>query len=245
MVKTKHRLLYFVFIILIPFLFQAHTYPKIQASKGIRFNFGPAVSFYSINRKHAGRPIQKFSVLLGLKKEWRLDREFRSFFLTGLDYYYHGIGFQSYYFKPDTLKIYDKQFNYNYSLFIHELHLPLQYKYLFKRRDNRLFSSYLQLAYHLRYLLGSDLKITENGNKVKYDSPELKFKNPLFNEKLNAFVSLSYGFQKNSIGSSKGNFFVELNFKYGFSPYSFERDYAASSLYINSSHMTILLGFKL
>jgi hypothetical protein len=165
--------------------------------------------------------------------------------LTGLDYSLHGVGFRSYYFKPDTVQVYDKSFTYDYSLYVHELQLPLQLKFLFKRKDNRLYSSYIQAGYHLRCLISSDLRITQNGTKVKYDSPELKFKTPLLNERLNPFVSISYGFQKNSIGSQKGNFFFEVNFKYGFSSYYFDKTYAPSSLYINSSHFTLLMGFKL
>jgi hypothetical protein len=200
---------------------------------------------YKINSNHAKNPTTKFSGLGGFKKEWGLDRNHRTFFLTGMDYFFHGITFNSYYFAPGTLKLYDKTFAYKYSLYSHELHLPLQLKFLFKRKDNRLFSSYLQLGYHLRYLLTSNLKITESGKKVKYDSPQLTFKNPLFNEHINPFLSLSYGWQKNNIVSSKGNFFVELNFKYGFSPYYFEREYAATSLYISSSHIGLILGVKL
>ena len=218
---------------------------KLSPTKGLYFNFSPCVSLYKINTNHAKNPTTKFSALTGLKKEWGLDRNHRTFFLTGVDYFFHGLGFKSYYFAPNTLKLYDKTFAYNYSLYIHELHLPLQLKFLFKRKDNRLFSSYFQLGYHLRYLLTSNLKITEDGKKVKYDSPQLKFKNPLFNEHINPFLSLSYGWQKNNIGSSKGNFFVELNFKYGFSSYYFERDYSASSLFVSSSHIGLSLGYKL
>lgn len=227
------------------FTYSIYAQSKHKTGNGLRFNFGPAISYYDINYKHARSPFPKFGLLAGFKYEWRLDREHRAFFLTGIDYLQHGLNFQSYYFKPDTLKLYDKSFAYKYSLTIHELNLPLQLKYLFKRRDNRLFSAYFQLGYHFRYLVTSDLKITLNGKKVKYDSPELQFKNPLFINRLNSFLSLSYGLQKNSIGSSKGHFFVELNLRYGFSPYSFSKDYAPSSMYISNGSLLVILGVKL
>jgi hypothetical protein len=107
-----------------------------------------------------------------------------------------------------------------------------------------LFSGYVIAGYHLRYLLPSTLKITQNGSKVKDDSPDLKFKNALLNNKVNAFVSLGIGWQKNSLSNSKGSFFVELNCRYGFSPYYFESDYAPSSLYINGTHIMLQLGSK-
>jgi hypothetical protein len=246
MLNTKHSSRYFVCVLALLFYsLNCIAFSKPKASKGIKFTIGPVVSLYSINKNHAAQANQKASFIAGVKKEWRLDKEHRSFFISGVDYFFHGLNFRSYYFKPDTLKIYDKYFAYDYSLYIHELHLPFQFKYLFKRKDNRLYNSYLQLGYHLRYLLTSDLKVTLNGEKVKYDSPAMSFKSPLISKRVNPFVSVSYGWQKNSIGSIKGNLFVEVNLKYGFSPYSFDKPYAASSLYINSSHLTFLVGFKL
>jgi hypothetical protein len=245
MTEKNYRKRFSFFALLFSCFFSTFAQKGVTPLKGIRFDFGPAVGLYTINSKHARSPFTKINVLVGFKKEWRLDKENRQFFLTGIDYFFHGLGFNSYYFKPDTIPIYDKSFSYNYSLFIHELHLPLQFKYLFRRKGNKAFSSYVQLGYHLRYLVSSDLRITQNGSRVKYDSPELKFKTPLISNKLNPFVSLSYGWQKNTVGPEKGNFFVELNFKYGFSPYYFEKSYAPSSLYINSSHIALLMGIRL
>jgi hypothetical protein len=245
MIKIKHRAL----IIVLFFFFSIHAFPgespaPKKGGNGNRLYFGPVVGFYSINKKHAINPSQKMSATFGFKRELNVGRDYKVFFLIGVDYFFHGLNFRSYYFRPDTLQVYDKSFGYNYSLFIHELNLPLQFKYLFKREDNSLFSPYVSFAYHLRYLLPGNLKITENGNKIKDDSPDVKFKNPLIIDKLNAFVSIGLGWQKNSLTSSKGSFFVELNYRYGFSAYYFETDYAPSSLYINSTHLSILLGLK-
>lgn len=184
------------------------------------------------------------SALMGFRKEVRCDREFKSYFLFGVDYFFHGVNFNSYYFKPDSLHLYDKSYAYQYSLFIHEVDLPLQMKYSFTRENNSLFSPYVMVGYHLRYLLPSWMNITQNGTKVKSDDLELRFRNPLFYNKINSFVSLSVGWQKNSINRSRGSFFVEANFRYGFSQYYFEKDYAASSLFINSTHLSLLLGLK-
>lgn len=243
MVKIKYTVLLLVLFYFIP----AHSFsqsPKKKKGNGNRIYFGPAVNFYSINTHHAIHPVQKVSAVVGFKREQRLGRDYKTFLLIGVEYFFHGLNFRSYYFEPNTLQIYDKSFAYDYSLFIHEIDMPFQLKYLFKREDNSLFSPYIIVGYHLRYLLQGALKVTQNGNRIIDDNPELKFKNALLYNKINTFVSLGLGWQKNSLSSSKGSFFVELNCRYGFSPYYFETSYAPSSLYINGTHVTLQLGLK-
>ncbi len=215
-----------------------------KTGNGTRIHFGPLIGFYKINPHHAVSPSPKMSASIGFKREEKVGRDFKTFFLFGVDYVFHGLNFRSYYFDPDTFKIYDKSFSYTYSLFIQELNVPLQAKYLFKREDNSLFSPYVIAGYHLRYLLPGILKVTQDGNEIRKDQPEMKFKTPLISPQMNAFVSLGIGWQKNSLSSSKGSFFVELNYRYGFSALYFQTDYSASSLYINGSHLNLQLGFK-
>jgi len=243
MVKIRYTAL----LLILSFLISGHLFSqssKRKGGNGTRIYFGPAINFYSINKNHAINPGQKISVTAGFKREQRLGRDFKTFLLVGVEYFFHGLNFRSYYFAPDTVKLYDKSFGYNYSLFIHELSLPMQLKYLFKREDNSLFSPYIIVGYHFRYLLPGTLKVSQNGTKVKEDNPDLKFKNYLLNDRINAFVSLGLGWQKNSLTSSKGSFFVELNCRYGFSPYYFKTSYSASSLYINGVHLNLQLGLK-
>lgn len=210
----------------------------------IRLHLGPAIGFYSINQNHAANPRQRLSFLIGFTKEFKLGRETKTFFLVGADYLHHGLSFNSYYFAPDSVKLYDKNFNYTYTLFMNELQLPFQFKYLLRREDNSLFSPYFTIGYHLRFLMPGKLKIDQESGAVKEDDLDLKFKNPLLSEKLNAAVSLSLGWQKNNLSNSKGSFFAELSFRYGFSPYYFETNYSASSLFINSTHLSLQLGIK-
>ncbi len=217
---------------------------KKKSSHGLRFQFGPSLGLYTLNTKHAINPTQRISLLVGLKHEWRADRSFRTFFSAGLDYFLHGVNFKSYYFTNDSLQLYDRSFAYHYALFIHEAQVPLQLKFLFKRADNSEYSPYAIVGFHLRYLMGSSLQVSDNGNTVKKDSPELDFKTPLFTSHMNSFLSLGLGWQKNSRSASKNNFFMEASFRTGISPYGFQTAYSASSLYISSAHALFLLGFK-
>jgi hypothetical protein len=122
--------------------------------------------------------------------------------------------------------------------------VPIHFKYLFNRADNNLFSPYAIIGYNIRCLLLANLNITQDGNRIKNENIDLKFKNPLLWNKLNASMRAGFGWQKNSVTNSKGNFFVELNFIYGFSPYYFQTDYSASSLFMNSKHVSLHLGLK-
>jgi hypothetical protein len=242
MIKIKHT-----FTIAVLFFFASYVsiaQPSKYSGNGVRIHFGPVLGFYTLNTKHAVNPTQKMSAIVGFKREKRLSRDYKTFFLAGIDYFFHGLNFQSYYFKKDSLKLYDKNFDHTYSVFIHELNLPLQFKYLFRSENNSLFSPYAAVSYHLRYLLPGKLKITQNGNTIREDDPDLKFKNPLILKELNAFVSLSVGWQKNSLAASKGSFFAEINYRYAFSPVYFEKDYSATSLFFNSTHASLLLGLK-
>ncbi len=250
---TKKRNVIFFFICLTVFIskatnryttFKDFPRPKKTLGTGVRISFGPVLGLYSINTNHAKTPTQKISALFCFKKEVRCDREYKLFFLFGAEYLIHGLNFKSYYFKPDSLQLYDKTFAYNYSLIIQEINLPLHVKYSFKPENNSLFSPYLMIGYHLRFLLPANVNVSQNGNSVKKDEVDLQFKNPLFYNKLNSFVSASLGFQKNYSAKSNGGFFVELQYRYGFSPYSFQTNYSASSLYINSMHLSLQLGLK-
>lgn len=215
-----------------------------RSGNGTRVQVGPLIGLYRINTNHAIDPSARMSASIGFKREQKVGRDYKTFVLVGVDYFFHGLNFRSYYFDPDTIKIYDKTFAYNYSLFIHELNVPVQVKYLLKRQDNSLFSPYVIAGYHLRYLLPGILKVNLDGNEVHSDQPDLKFKTPLIDRHMNSFVSLGIGWQKNSLSSSKGSFFAELNFRYGFSALYFETDYAASSLFINSTHLNLQIGLK-
>jgi hypothetical protein len=243
MLKIKYTALFFILFLLFPFCLFSQPGRK-GSGNGNRLYFGPVLGFYSINKNHATSPSQKPSAVIGFKREQRIGNDYKTFFLIGAEYFFHGLNFRSYYFDQDTLQLYDKSFGYNYSLFIHELNLPIQFKYLFKRADNSLFSPYVIAGYQLRYLLPGILKVKQNGVLVKDDNPEVVFKNALLTNKMNSFVSLGIGWQKNSLRNSKGSFFVELNGRYGFSSYYFSTNYSASSLYISGTHLVLNLGLK-
>ena len=219
--------------------------PTSKSPNATRIAFGAGYGFYMINTHHAKSDNAMPSFNFGIRREYKTDKAFKSFFAFGIEYFMHGLNYYSYYFKPDSLKIYDKSLmNYRYSLMIHEIGIPLQLKILFKRSDNSLFSPYISLGYHVRYLAASNLSVSLNNAVVKNDSPDIQFRNSTLGPKINSFVSASFGWQKNNLASSKHSFFIELIYKYGFAQYSFNRDYSANAMYINGTHLALILGYK-
>lgn len=216
-----------------------------KRSNGNWISMGTAVGFYSVNTKHAGRAAQKLNFQFAFYREWGVDKTSQAYFSTGLAYFYHGLGFRSYFFKPDSVALYNKKFNYDYTVFVHELQAPFEYKYLFTRRDNSLYGPYVKAGICLRWLAASEVYVRQNGAKVKYDYPGLEFRTPLIDRQLSSIGEVGLGFQKNGVGPDKSSAFVEINFKYGFGQYFFDRPYAPSSLFLSNSHIFLLIGFKI
>lgn len=244
--RAGHILLLLVLVCSSVELYAALTPPiaNNKKTRNVRISIGPVLGFYSINTRHATTPSPRMSALFSFKKEKRFGRDFRTFFQYGVDYFFHGLSFNSYYFKPDSVQLYDKTFAYKYSVFAQEINVPLQVKYSFNRENNSLYSGYFMIGYHLRCFLPGNLRISRDGNTVKTDRFDMKFKTPLLFSQLNSFVSASVGVQRNQTASGHNNYFVELSYRYGFSSYSFEKNYSPSSLFINSSHLALLVGVK-
>jgi hypothetical protein len=100
------------------------------------------------------------------------------------------------------------------------------------------------IGYHPRFMLPARVTVSQEGNVVSNRMEKMKFRNPLINPNMSAFLSAAVGLQKNTINNSHSGFFVEASVRYGFSQYYFSTDYSASSMYINAVHFSLLLGFK-
>jgi len=246
MFKVKHTAL--ILVLFFSVHLTATEFPDKYRHKpkghGYRIGFGTGLSFYHLNDKHADSPKQKMNGIFGVRRELRVSRDYKTYVLFGADYVFHGISYQSYYFKPDSIKLYDKKFNYNYSLFMNEIHIPFQMKYLLRREDNSLFSPYILVGYNLRFLLPGILNVRQDGKSLQKDNPDMQFRTFLIHRNVNASISASAGWQKNRLGSSRGSFFAEINFLYGFSDFFFESDYSATSMFINGTQVTLLVGAK-
>jgi hypothetical protein len=210
-----------------------------------RFGIAPVIGFYKLDSHHARSAKARMSFSAFLKHEKSIDKKNRMFLSAGVEYFYHGLTYRSYYFNQDTLQLYDGSMAYSYRLSIGEINVPLQVKLTFKSTTNSLFTPYVAFGYHLRYLLNANLKVDQDGVQVKDESVHLTFKNPLVNEHINSFVGASFGVQNHHHARSQSSpitVFMEISYRYGFSPYFFKTNYSASSVYINSQHIAVNIG---
>lgn len=209
-----------------------------------RVMVAPVISFYSVNKNHASNAKQKMSGLISIKEEWRLNRRYNFFFSAGIEYMVHGLTFYSYYFKKDSLQLYNGNLDYQYSLYMHEIDVPLQMRISFNRENNHLYSPYFIMGYHFRTMLNGFLKVKQNGETIERKTEKINFKNPVINPSNNPFVSLTIGIQQNHPSTTNTGFFAEISYRWGFSPYLLKDDFTASSLYINGNHLTIGVGYR-
>jgi hypothetical protein len=179
-----------------------------------------------------------------LKGEVRLNTKHSAFFLFGVEYMVHGMNFNSYYFKPDSIQLYTGEMNYKYALNVHEIDVPVQLKLSFARENNTLFSPYFMIGYHFRTLLAGNLTVSQDGQIVEAKKEKLEFKNPLITPRNNPFVSFTFGVQRNWPNTTRRCLYAELSYRVGFSPYLFKDTFAPSALYINGSHLSFGLGVK-
>lgn len=209
-----------------------------------RLSFSPIIGLYTNNKKHTQGTRQKMAFCISIKEEIRLDKKNQSFLFIGAEYLNHGVNFNSYYFYEDSLKLYNNNMRYRYSLSIQEINFPIQFKYSFQRENNAIFSSYLFGGYCYRWLIANKLNVTENGNELASTQTNLRFKIPAFGIYNNSFLSVGFGAQKNT--PLKHNaVFAELQFRYGLSPMYFQEKYSASNLFINSHFLLLTVGIKL
>ena len=209
-----------------------------------RIMIAPVISFYKINKNHAKNPRQKMAGLVSIKEEIRLNYKHNLYFLFGVEYMVHGVNFNSYYFKPDSLQLYDGEMNYTYSLYMHEVDFPIQIKLCGTHENNARFTPYLMIGYHFRTMLDANLKVKRDGETVHKTYEVVAFKNQLFSKRNNPFVSLTIGIQKNDLKTFRKCMFAELTYRYGFSPYLLKDTFTPSSMYISGNHLNLGIGFK-
>ncbi len=207
-----------------------------------RFGIAPVVGSYKLTSHHAVNAKARMSFSAFIKREKSVDRSNRAFLSAGFEYLLHGVSYRSYYFDQDTLQIYDGKMGYIYRLNIGELNVPLQAKLTFKSTTNSLVTPYISVGYHLRYIMNTNLKVDQDGVQIKDEFVHLKFKNPLVQERFNSFVGFNFGVQNHRTRSNSVTIFLELSYRYGFSPYYFQTKYSASSVYLNSQHIALNLG---
>lgn len=210
-----------------------------------RLSLSPVIGFYKSNINHTSSSKSKLAFNVSVKEEIRLDKNNQNYLMIGAEYMLHGVTFNSYYFYKDSLQLYTpERLKYTYSLVMHELDFPVQFKHSFQNETASIFSSYVFAGYVYRWMVDGKLKVTENGNELvnKYES--VTFKNPAFDYSNSSFLCVGTGFQKNTFLLHNA-VYAELQFRYSLSPFYFSESFAPSSLYTNNHFLLFTIGVKL
>lgn len=210
-----------------------------------RISVSPVIGLYKPNKNHTSSPKQKMAYCISVKEEIRLTKSHKGFFMVGVDYMYHGVNFNSYYFSEDSLHFYNKKMDATYDLIVHEVSVPIQFKYSFQKEYNTILSSYVFGGYAFRYLAANNLQVDYNGAEMKNGNTDLSFKISPIKKNMNSFLNAGIGIQKNFQKTRKNAVFAELQFKYSLSPFFINESFAPSSLYISNHFLLLTVGIKI
>lgn len=209
-----------------------------------RLSVSPVLSLYKSNPHHTSGIKPKMAFNISWKEEIRLDKHNSNYLMIGVEYMFHGVNFNSYYFYNDSLQLYTiDRLKYKYSLTINELDFPIQIKHSFQNETNAVYTGYVYAGYCYRWLLESHLKVEDNGRDIVSQQERITFKTPTFNPVNSSFLNIGVGVQKNSM-SKHNAIFAEAQFRYGLSPFYLNESFTASSLYTTSHFIMLTVGTK-
>ncbi len=229
-----------LFLFFSVFIFSQELKPKKNYTRVV---VGPVLSFYKNNPVHTSSTKPSSAFYVGIFEEIRMYHDFS--FLPGLEYVYHGLSFNSYYLGPGYQTLYDKHFDYNYSLKMQEVRLNLLFRQVLGIETRNPITGYFEYGYVLRYLFTSHLKVNSNltGTELFNGKPTIAFEHPLIRDNMTSALKLAVGVQHNFFRTHRAWFF-ECSFMYSLSRFYITNSFAPTALYINGSFLQLGLGVK-
>ncbi len=199
---------------------------------------------YSFNAFHSRNINSGISYLLAYHQEFTLDKSRqKNFFSIGIEYLYHSFSFDSYYFKNDSVQLYNGKMDYNYLVRMNETGFPLLYKHNFSRENNDMSGIILSVGYVYRVMLPASVFVRYKGIKQENITIRPTFKVPVLSKYANSYAHWSIGYQKNN-PAGKMKMYFEIYIRYGFSPFLIQTNYSANSLYFGNYFIGANIGIK-
>ncbi len=226
------------------FSFSVRAQEIMQREVFTRLSVGPAISFYQHNPRHSSSTSNKAAYNLSLNIEKRLNRQMA--FLVGIDYFVHGLNFNSYYFKPGNSQLYSGNFDYRYEVLCNEVILPLLLRLNPLGEVRNHFSPYFNFGYNFRYVLFEHVTVTSNldGKEEFKDFVKPRFEYPFLYPGGSSFVAMNVGVQKNFLTSHKA-LYIEAGVRYSLTRMLLKENFSPSSLLIRNHHLLISIGYKI
>ena len=183
------------------------------------------------------------TINIGFSKTFRIRK---TEFIFGLEYLNRQFSFDSYYFSPNQVPLFDKSFGYTHSITSNEIQFPILY-HLASTNKNRASStiSYLDLGMVLHLYAPSSTSIVMKAAGVEvYSGPTiLTAQYPLVVNPMNLLMRCAAGlFFKNSYNGD--GLFLELAYTYDPSPMIYTGNQNSNNLSITSTLLTLNAGYK-
>ncbi len=235
--------------IIISFLFcfalLTNAQERVDKRFHMRFAMGPVIEKFYNNKNHTASTRQKASFFFAIRPEIRIGRRRQVALMPGFEYLYHGLTFNSYYFKEGYDFLYDKEFKYKYTVTASELLLPLLVKLAPQKESKKHVTPFGTAGYVFRYMMPANLQITsiEINNDLVTKSTALKLEHPFYASNIASYLHLGGGFQRNILQTHKA-FVFELNLRISLQRFGIKETYTPSSLFIRNHWLNLSVGYK-
>ncbi|MHB8259301.1 MAG: hypothetical protein ACYDCN_03260 [Bacteroidia bacterium] len=208
-----------------------------------RVTVGSALSFYNNNNFHSANTRSGAAFFANVSEEVRIYKDL--YFVGGLEYQHSAMSFDSYYFTPGYLALYNGHYDNNYSLTLQEGRLDLLLRLTGGNEQRKQITFYGEAGYVLRYLINTHLKVTSNANgqTMFNGTTHPEFDNSVFSNAISSGIKVNLGIQHNFLRSHHA-WYIQVGLMYGLAPFLIYESFTPSSLNIKTTYSQIGLGYK-
>lgn len=198
------------------------------------FSIGTGFSIITFNRDHATQLRESPPMFVDLSYYFNRKREKnkKKYFLLGATFLLQQYTFRSYYFYPDSIRIYDKSFPIMYRLRTLTLGLNLGFKHELNNSEKYTFTPYI-LVHHTLFspvLYELNFKVEQ---KSKLERDVAFYQTSFIGKYVNPGGLISIGLQNNMLGKKTVKLFLEAGLIASYGRFHLEKTYLASRLYFN------------
>jgi hypothetical protein len=210
----------------------------------VRMYTGPVISSYHNNEDFTANTKARFAYSAGARTE-HLFNGYGSI-AGGLEYLYHSLAFNSYYFAPGETTIYDKSFAYSHTARLHELHVPILLKYNFTKENDKPVNAYVLAGWSYRFIFASYGYIDNTSSGIHAWEGKLHVTEEyhLLDKRGGSMMVAGFGFERN-IQNKHRSIYGELQYKYGLSRFRYTGSGTAAPFFIKDSFVCVNLGYKI
>jgi hypothetical protein len=201
------------------------------------------LAFYKNNPLHTKDTKARSAAYIAVYEDVLVYKDFS--FTPGLEFFYYGLSYNSYFFDQGGQPLYDKRFNYHYTLTLQDIRLNILCRQVLGLETRNVITGYFQYGFVMNYLFSAKLKVNSNltGTEVFNGKPDVAYEHGLLSKKITPALKIVGGVQHNFFRSHRAWFF-EGSYVYNISRFGIRNSFAPSSLYIRNSFFELGLGVK-